>query len=59
MEAELLMDFPDSKIELIRGSGGVFDIKCDGKLIYSKQETSDHSFPAKGLVTRLIRDKSK
>jgi selenoprotein W-related protein len=25
--------------ELIKGGGGVFDVKADGKLIYSKHET--------------------
>ena len=25
--------------ELIEGSGGVFDVKLDGKLIYSKHQT--------------------
>lgn len=25
--------------ELIKGSGGVFDVKVNGKLIYSKHET--------------------
>jgi len=25
--------------ELVRGSGGVFDVVVDGKLIYSKHET--------------------
>jgi selenoprotein W-related protein len=26
-------------VELIKGGGGVFDVKADGKLIYSKHET--------------------
>jgi selenoprotein W-related protein len=31
-------------VELIQGKGGVFDVKVDGKLIYSKKETG--RFPA-------------
>ena len=27
------------KPELIEGSGGIFDVKLNGKLIYSKKET--------------------
>jgi selenoprotein W-related protein len=29
----------DAVCELIEGSGGVFDVKVDGKLIYSKHQT--------------------
>ena len=31
-----------TKPELIPGSGGIFDVKVDGKLIYSKFETGRH-----------------
>ncbi len=26
-------------VEMIKGGGGIFDVKVDGQLIYSKQET--------------------
>ncbi len=38
---------------LIEGSRGIFDVKVDGKLVYSKYKT--HAFPAEGEVARLIR----
>jgi selT/selW/selH-like putative selenoprotein len=57
VEAELKANYPDSIIELIKGAGGVFDVKCDGTLIYSKQNTEGRRFPQEGEVTRLIKEK--
>lgn len=55
MEAELRADYPDAHIELIQGSGGIFDVTCDGKLTYSKQQTPEHRFPDAGEVSTLIK----
>jgi selenoprotein W-related protein len=38
---------------LIKGSGGVFDVKVDGRLVYSKFETG--RFPEPGEVVGLLR----
>jgi selT/selW/selH-like putative selenoprotein len=54
VEAELKADYPDSKVELIKGSGGIFDVKCDGKLIFSKQNIRGQRFPDKGEIVQLI-----
>ena len=54
MEAELKAKYPDSNIKLIEGGGGIFDVKCDGKLIYSKQNIEGQRFPNVGEITRLI-----
>ena len=54
MEAELKANYPDSNIELIEGGGGIFDVKCNGKLIYSKQNIEGQRFPKEGEITRLI-----
>ena len=35
------------------GSGGVFDVKVDGKLVYSKHSTG--RFPEPGEVSEKIR----
>lgn len=32
--------FEDAEIELVRGSGGIFDVHVDGTLIFSKHEVS-------------------
>ena len=38
---------------MTRGSGGVFDVVVDGKLVYTKRETG--RFPDPGEVPRLIK----
>ena len=37
---------------LIEGSKGIFDVKVDGRLVYSKYET--HRFPEQGEVVQKI-----
>jgi selenoprotein W-related protein len=39
--------------ELVPGSGGVFEVTADGKLIYSKKSTG--RFPNPGEVTKLLK----
>jgi predicted Rdx family selenoprotein len=57
VEAELKEDYPDSDIELIKGGGGIFDVKCDSILIFSRQNTEGRRFPNKGEISRLIKEK--
>ena len=38
---------------LIEGSHGIFDVKVDGRLVYSKAKT--HKFPDAGEVSGLVR----
>jgi len=54
VEAELKAKYPDSNIKLIKGGGGIFDVKCDGKLIYSMLNTKGQQFPNDGEISRLI-----
>jgi predicted Rdx family selenoprotein len=50
--AELKKEFGlDTK--LVRGDGGIFDVKVNGKLIYTKAKT--FSFPEPGEITKLIQ----
>ncbi|MBA4416667.1 MAG: hypothetical protein C0392_01960 [Syntrophus sp. (in: bacteria)] len=49
------VDYPDSTIKLIKGSGGIFDVTCNGKLIYSKQNIEGQRFPNDGEIARLIK----
>ncbi len=37
MKAELEKRYPGVTVELIEGSGGVFEVKKDGELIFSKK----------------------
>jgi selenoprotein W-related protein len=39
---------------LVHGSGGVFDVVVDGRLLYSKAETGRHAEP--GEVLRLFSE---
>jgi predicted Rdx family selenoprotein len=54
VEAELKANYPDSNVKLIEGGGGIFDVKCKGKLIYSKQNIEGKRFPNEGEITKLI-----
>lgn len=42
-------------LTLVTGSKGVFDVRVDGELIYSKHETGRHAEP--GEVLALFRDR--
>jgi selT/selW/selH-like putative selenoprotein len=55
VEAEIKASYPDANIKLIAGGGGIFDVKCNGKLIYSKQNIEGKRFPNVGEITGLIR----
>jgi len=56
--AELRAICPDANIKLIEGGGGIFDVKCDGKLIYSKKNIEGKRFPSAGEITGLIEQRS-
>ena len=49
---EINGQFAEAKVEIIEGSGGVFDVTVDGKLIFSKKETD--RFPEENEVYDLI-----
>jgi selT/selW/selH-like putative selenoprotein len=59
VEAELKKSYPDSTVTLTQGSGGIFDVKCDGKLIFSKHDASVQRFPEDGEIIRLIKQQRK
>ena len=41
------------EVTLVKGDGGVFDVKANGKLIYTKEKT--FRFPEEGEITRLLQ----
>ena len=55
MEAELKADLPKADINLIEGSGGIFDVKYNGKLIFSRHKIEGQRFPKDGEITGLIK----
>jgi len=42
----------DIEVELIAGTGGVFEVVVEGNLIFSKKKM--HRFPEKGEISALI-----
>lgn len=42
-------------VDLIRSSGGVFEIAADGVLLYSKKKTGE--FPEDGDIVRMIKSR--
>jgi selT/selW/selH-like putative selenoprotein len=54
VEAEIKAAHPDVQVKLIRGGGGIFEVKCEGKLIFSKKDTADRRFPHAGEIARLV-----
>jgi len=55
VEAELKAKKPDMEISLIKGSGGIFEVKCDGKLVFSKLDHKEHRFPEVGEISSLLK----
>jgi selenoprotein W-related protein len=54
LAAEIQQAYPDAKVELLEGSGGVFEVTKDGKLLFSKKQLGRH--PQPGEVLRLIAE---
>jgi predicted Rdx family selenoprotein len=54
---DILSDYQHvvSSLKLVTGSKGVFDVRVDGELLYSKAETGRHAEP--GEVLALFRDR--
>jgi predicted Rdx family selenoprotein len=42
LEARIKQEFPGTDVELVRSSGGVFEVSKDGTLICSKRATGSH-----------------
>jgi selenoprotein W-related protein len=53
MEEYLKKNLPAASTELIAGSGGVFDVKIDGRLIFSKFQAG--RFPENQEILNSIR----
>jgi len=53
LEKEIKKQFPEVEITLREGSKGIFDVKKDGKLIFSKYQTG--RFPHAGEINSLLR----
>jgi len=47
-----IKDATDLEAKLLAGGGGVFDVRCDGELVFSKFR--EGRFPATGEILQLI-----
>ena len=45
--------FPGVEVELIKSSGGVFEVTVDGRQVFSKKTIGRHAEP--GEILRLVR----
>jgi selenoprotein W-related protein len=41
--------FPDAEVRLLQSSGGVFDVKADDTLVFSKKAAGRHAAPGEVL----------
>ncbi len=55
MAAELAEVYPGCEVQLIDGSGGVFEVVVDGDLVFSKMALGRHA--EEGEVLRLIGER--
>jgi selenoprotein W-related protein len=57
MAQELLTTFVDdlAEVALVPGTGGVFDIRLDSELLFSRKDTG--RFPEAKEIKQLVRDK--
>jgi selT/selW/selH-like putative selenoprotein len=51
--AELKQAYPEADVRLIESSGGVFDVRVDGQLVFSKKAVRRHAEP--GEVLKAIQ----
>ena len=55
-EQEIKENFPRAVVELIKGSGGIFDVYLNDKLIFSKKAMQNPRFPEQGELTKLVKE---
>lgn len=54
MAAEIKEEYPDADVQLVDGSGGVFEVTVDGALLFSKKELGRHA--EEGEVLGLMQE---
>ena len=52
MEATLQQEFPEARIEAVRGAGGVFDVTVDDVVVFSKHQTG--RFPTESEIVQAL-----
>lgn len=54
VEAEVKAAYPAARVSLIESGGGIFDVECDGRLLFCKQKIEGQRFPEEGEIIRLV-----
>ncbi|TBV81138.1 MAG: SelT/SelW/SelH family protein [Desulfobulbaceae bacterium] len=54
MEADIKKHFPAATVQLISGSGGIYDIKLDGQLIFSRHKSG--RFPTNQEILQFLQE---
>ncbi len=54
--ADELKELPGCKVELVEGSGGIFEVDVNGQNLFSKRKTG--RFPEPGEVAALIQKRA-
>lgn len=54
MADELKKGLTEANVEIVEGSGGVFEVTLNGSLIFSKKDTD--RFPNEGEVLKSIKE---
>jgi selT/selW/selH-like putative selenoprotein len=49
LAAEIKSKYPEATVDLLEGSGGVFEVMRDGALIFSKRKEGRHAHPGEVL----------
>ncbi|MBK6422416.1 MAG: Rdx family protein [Gemmatimonadetes bacterium] len=57
MAAELQREVPEAVVQLVKSSGGVFEVSVDGVTLFSKKATGRHALP--GEVLGLLRQRPR
>ncbi|MBW3554269.1 MAG: Rdx family protein [Gemmatimonadetes bacterium] len=42
MEARIAEEFPGTQVTLVEAAGGLYEVKVNGELVYSKKATGRH-----------------
>jgi selT/selW/selH-like putative selenoprotein len=50
--AEIRARYPHAKVDLLQGSGGIFEVSRDGVVVFSKRKAGRHAMP--GEVVELL-----
>ena len=53
MAAELRSEFPQAEVGLVEASGGLFEVRVDGSLVFSKKKLGRHA--EDGEVMQLVK----